>query len=233
MTAAKKPDQEKAEATEKKARAVKPPLSKSFRSVKPPLSNYSSILLDGLDFFNFNRGKAYEPERKLIETMIPLLRQMLPDDMQVMDKGLFKWTLPWAQDKSKMDYLWLTQRNCKWLLSGFAKPDPFQFEILGNWPQEALSGLSLVVKNGNPPFVELDVIPDVDPAGDPAETFRRTWNKGFRARLVKLIFDAFQPFGDGPFYIGCCPRCSAFFKMSRGDQVYDRELCKREFTRKK
>lgn len=38
---------------------------------------------------------------------------------------------------------------------------------------------------------------------------------------------------NGAFYVGICPRCETVFEKRRGDQIYDRELCKKEFTRKK
>jgi len=201
---------------------------KKKRTPKPPITNYVRIILDGLDFFNFNRGKALEPERDLFKTMIPLLRAMLPADMQVMDKGLLQWMLPWANDPETMEYLWLTQRNCNLFLTWFAEPDPLRTG-LGSWAQDAMKGLSLVAKDADTfhpvPFVELDVIPDIAPSGDKGETFRRTWHKGFRARLVKLIFDAFSEVGHGAFYIGACPKCKEIFSKKRGDQEYCSKDC--------
>lgn len=35
------------------------------------------------------------------------------------------------------------------------------------------------------------------------------------------------------YFIGHCPRCETIFSKQRGDQVYDKVLCRNEFTRKK
>ena len=33
-------------------------------------------------------------------------------------------------------------------------------------------------------------------------------------------------------FVGICPRCRKKFRKKRVDQIYDRELCKKEHTRK-
>ena len=76
----------------------------------------------------------------------------------------------------------------------------------------------------------------------------------FEAEIIRTIANSFSPFQggqhqsesgleaiaraaatkpNGAFYVGICPRCETVFEKRRGDQVYDREACRKEFARKK
>jgi len=50
------------------------------------------------------------------------------------------------------------------------------------------------------------------------------------------VCEAFSTWGGrsiGEYYIGLCPRCGKVFEKRREDQLYDRDTCRKEFTRKK
>lgn len=64
----------------------------------------------------------------------------------------------------------------------------------------------------------------------------RAWMiRGWWVFQVAKAFDAQHPYrpSNGAVFIGVCPRCGKIFKKNRSDQLYDRELCQKEHTRKK
>lgn len=50
--------------------------------------------------------------------------------------------------------------------------------------------------------------------------------------LSVALIHSFRKDGAGKIFIGMCPRCEKFFAKRRADQVYDRSLCQKEYTRK-
>jgi len=208
---------------------------KKKRVIKPLPNNYTKILLTAIPFLNQSRNDL-EPERSLLKTMIPSLQQFMT--LPMMDKFLWGLLKPWAENDETMESLWLTQRNCCWMIGGFYERTA-PFNVLFPWIEDSLKVLKWNPRIENKNFIigpeivgdrnTIDLQKEMEfeePLLWKDESFKEVWLPGFRGRLVKLIYDAFWGSKNAEFYITFCARCGEIAEKRNNRQEWCSDYCR-------